>query len=52
MMLDANHGAGFSQDRRLHLLTCLVYGWDITSPIMVVGDDGIIIIDPPMEVAR
>jgi alkyl sulfatase BDS1-like metallo-beta-lactamase superfamily hydrolase len=32
--------------------TYLVYGWDITSPIMVVGDDGIIIIDPPMEVAR
>ena len=26
----------------------LAYGWDITSPMMVVGDDGIIIIDPPM----
>jgi alkyl sulfatase BDS1-like metallo-beta-lactamase superfamily hydrolase len=28
----------------------LAYGWDITSPVMVVGDDGIIIIDPPMAV--
>ena len=28
--------------------TYLAYGWDITSPMMVVGDDGIIIIDPPM----
>ncbi len=27
----------------------LAYGWDITSPMMVVGDDGIIIIDPPMS---
>jgi alkyl sulfatase BDS1-like metallo-beta-lactamase superfamily hydrolase len=26
----------------------LAYGWDITSPMMVVGDDGVIIIDPPM----
>jgi len=25
----------------------LAYGWAITSPMMVVGDDGIIIIDPP-----
>jgi alkyl sulfatase BDS1-like metallo-beta-lactamase superfamily hydrolase len=28
----------------------LAYGWDITSPMMVVGDDGILIIDPPMAV--
>jgi alkyl sulfatase BDS1-like metallo-beta-lactamase superfamily hydrolase len=28
----------------------LAYGWDITSPMMVVGDDGIIIIDPPMSI--
>jgi len=28
--------------------TYMAYGWDITSPMMVVGDDGIIIIDPPM----
>ena len=28
--------------------TYLAYGWDITSPMMVVGDDGLIIIDPPM----
>jgi len=27
----------------------MAYGWDITSPVMVVGDDGIIIIDPPMS---
>lgn len=27
----------------------LAYGWDITSPMMVVGDDGVIIIDPPMS---
>jgi alkyl sulfatase BDS1-like metallo-beta-lactamase superfamily hydrolase len=26
----------------------LAYGWDITSPMMVVGDNGVIIIDPPM----
>ncbi len=25
----------------------LAYGWAITSPMMVVGDDGLIIIDPP-----
>lgn len=25
----------------------LAYGWALTSPMMVVGDDGIIIIDPP-----
>ncbi len=25
----------------------LAYGWSLTSPMMVVGDDGIIIIDPP-----
>ncbi len=30
--------------------TYLAFGWDITSPMMVVGDDGIIIIDPPMSV--
>jgi alkyl sulfatase BDS1-like metallo-beta-lactamase superfamily hydrolase len=28
--------------------TYLAYGWDITSPMMVVGDDGLIIVDPPM----
>ncbi len=27
--------------------TYLAFGWGITSPMMVVGDDGIIIIDPP-----
>jgi len=27
--------------------TYLAYGWAITSPMMVVGDDGLIIIDPP-----
>jgi len=30
--------------------TYLAFGWDITSPMMVVGDDGIIIVDPPMSV--
>ncbi len=25
----------------------LAYGWGLTSPMMVVGEDGIIIIDPP-----
>jgi alkyl sulfatase BDS1-like metallo-beta-lactamase superfamily hydrolase len=25
----------------------LAYGWALTSPMMVVGDDGLIIIDPP-----
>ncbi len=25
----------------------LAYGWALTSPMMMVGDDGIIIIDPP-----
>lgn len=29
--------------------TYLAYGWDITSPMMVEGDDGLIIIDPPMS---
>ncbi len=27
--------------------TYLAFGWGLTSPMMVVGDDGIIIIDPP-----
>ena len=30
--------------------TYLAYGWDITSPMMVVGDDGIIIVDVTMAV--
>jgi alkyl sulfatase BDS1-like metallo-beta-lactamase superfamily hydrolase len=30
--------------------TYLAFGWGITSPMMVVGDDGIIIIDPPESV--
>jgi len=30
--------------------TYLAYGWDITSPMMVVGNDGVIVIDPPMSV--
>ena len=29
--------------------TYLAYGWDITSPMMVEGDDGLIIIDPTMS---
>jgi len=28
----------------------LAYGWGITSPMMVVGDDGLIIIDPPESI--
>ncbi|MCZ6915675.1 MAG: hypothetical protein O7I93_02760 [Gemmatimonadetes bacterium] len=27
--------------------TYLAYGWAMTSPMMVVGDDGLIVIDPP-----
>ncbi len=30
--------------------TYLAYGWSLTSPMMVVGDDGLIIIDPPESV--
>ncbi len=34
--------------------TYLAYGWGLTSPMMVVGDDGLIIIDPPesLEMGR